>query len=170
MVGRHPIVVGALGGMTWGAVLRGWMRFISTHPEFSWSGTLFIVGASTLVGLVLGIAWWRWRAGGRGWWRLWGLATLPVFAGAGVVMLPSVLVGAVGIGRTHWPRGARLGLLGLAIGAQYAFFAGTAEGFPRGRLVPALVWYTVMIGIETWAFSTLFRSRVRVEAREGAMV
>ncbi len=156
----HPVVAGALGGMLWGAVLRLWMRFISQHPEFTWSGTLIVIGAATFAGLALGIAWWRRMAGGRGWWRLWGLAALPIFGGAGAVMLPSVLVGAVGFGRTAWHPVFRGSVVAVAIGAQFVLFALLDQGFPSGRLVPGLAWYTVMIGIEMWAFSVLFRPRV----------
>ena len=34
---------GLAGGLAWGVIPRLWMRFISTNPEFTWSGTLFIV-------------------------------------------------------------------------------------------------------------------------------
>ena len=85
-------VAGALLGAGWGAVARGFMRLLTTQPEFSWEGTLFIVGifvvAGALVGLVHGA-----RTGGRSpWWRLAGLPALLVFFGQGLVLLP----GAVG--------------------------------------------------------------------------
>ena len=33
-------------GAGWGVLARVWMRLITTDPEFSWAGTLMIVGLS----------------------------------------------------------------------------------------------------------------------------
>ena len=38
-------------GAGWGVLARVWLRMISTNPEFSWSGTLLIIGFSALAGL-----------------------------------------------------------------------------------------------------------------------
>src|ERR687898_224194 len=48
-----PVVLlgGLLGGVVWGIDARVWMRFISTDPEFTWSGTLFIVIGFGVAGL-----------------------------------------------------------------------------------------------------------------------
>lgn len=166
---RHPVIVGILGGAVWGAVLRAWMRFISTDPEFSWSGTLFIVGAAALAGLVVGVLWWRHLEGGSRWWKVLGLGALPVFGGAGVLMLPSALLGAAGLGRTVWPLPVRATLVAIALGGQYVLFGISGEPFPEGRIIPAIAWYTLMIGIQMWAMSVLFRPRVldqrEIEAR-----
>ncbi len=89
---------GAGIGLLWGVVLRLWMRFIAVTPEFSASGTGFILGASLIVGAALGWARYRRQAGGRGWWRLTMLSLLLLGAG-GAVMWPSVVLGAVAIGR-----------------------------------------------------------------------
>ena len=79
--------LGAVFGFTWGAVLRGWMRFITTNPEFSWSGTLMIVGVSAIAGAVLGLARHRRLSGGVGWWR-YSILALLLLGGAGSVMWP----------------------------------------------------------------------------------
>ena len=43
-MGKSKVVVAALtGGLALGVISRLWMRWISTDPEFSWSGTIFIV-------------------------------------------------------------------------------------------------------------------------------
>jgi hypothetical protein len=47
--------------------MRGWMRFISTNPDFPWVGTGFVLGASTIVGTMLGLAFLRRESGGGGW-------------------------------------------------------------------------------------------------------
>ena len=79
----HPVVTGALLGLSWGIAMRVWMRFITTDPEFTWSGTGYILGATTLAGLLLGLGWAR-RAKAKGnWWRLTGLSMLPLGVAAG---------------------------------------------------------------------------------------
>lgn len=46
---RVKVVAGYfLTGLAIGVIARFWMRWISTDPEFSWSGTIFIVGAFAL--------------------------------------------------------------------------------------------------------------------------
>ena len=96
------------------------MRLVSTDPEFTWSGTLFIVGVFAFAGLMQGVAL---AVRGRG-WRWW--AQLPVRAvaafsalllggGAGVVMLPSIVSGSLATARTDWPRALRIGLTAVAV-------------------------------------------------------
>ena len=98
-------------GAAWGVAARVWMRLVSESPEFSWAGTLFIVGGFAVAGLLLGLAYGVVGAGGSSWWRLLVLPTLVLFAGAGAPLLPAYLVGGWGIRR----RGAAgvVGVLGL---------------------------------------------------------
>ena len=86
------MLLGALCGAAWGVAARVWMRLISTTPEFTWSGTLSIIGASTVAGLGMGAVWalGRWRAIGV-------VAMLPLFPGLGMVMVPSVVLGALAL-------------------------------------------------------------------------
>ena len=55
---RHALLraalVGSGLGAAWGVAARAWMRLVSTSPEFSWSGTLMIVGLSAIFGLSSG--------------------------------------------------------------------------------------------------------------------
>ena len=100
---------GLLGGVMLGIVARWWMRLISTDPEFTWAGTIFIVGAFGLAGLAQG-----WAAATRraGWRRRWttvarfvaAVLTLPLFTGAGAIMLPTVVGGSLAFWRPtyHW--------------------------------------------------------------------
>ena len=48
-----PVVLvgGLAGGLAWGVFARVWMRFISTDPQFTWNGTLFIVIGFGVAGL-----------------------------------------------------------------------------------------------------------------------
>ncbi len=155
-LGQHPILTGMVLGFSWGVVIRLWMRYISTDPEFSWSGTGYIVGAATLVGTLLGVAVYR-RSLARGnWWRLNGLSVLTLGMAAGAVMIPTVLVGGLAIGRRRWPTWLRVSLLVLAFGVQVLFFAGANGDFPRGRFATGMAVYAVMLGLETWAASIPF--------------
>lgn len=156
------ILLGALFGLLWGIGMRGWMRFISTDPEFSWSGTLFIVGATTIAGMLTGLAYRRWQLGKGSWWRLLALSYLPLGAAAGSVMLPSFVVGGIALGRTKWPLLVRVGLGLIALVFQIVFFAGGVSDIRSGREVIALVIYAVFLGLETWAFSIMFRSRRQI--------
>ncbi len=45
------VLAGALAGFTWGVLIRLWMRLISTDPAFTWGGTLYILGAATILGV-----------------------------------------------------------------------------------------------------------------------
>ncbi len=107
----RPIVstlgIGVLGAFALGTVARGWMRLISEEPEFSWSGTLFIVIGFTIFGLgqsIVAVA--RSRVQAR--WkltsvRILGAVTmLPLFVGAGMLMFPTVIGGGLATARTDW--------------------------------------------------------------------
>ncbi len=153
----HPAVIGALLGISWGIAMRAWMRFISTDPGFTWSGTGYILGATTLAGLLLGLGWAR-RAKAKGnSWRLTGLSMLPLGAAAGGVMIPSVFLGALALGRRSWHLAVRGLLIVIAVGFQvFAFTGGPGDGFPPGKVIPALVIYAVLISLEALAFSIPF--------------
>ncbi len=100
------------------------MRLISTSPEFSWEGTLTIIGSAGLAGLCLGVVTGANRAGRSRWWRLAGLPVLLFFVSPGVVFAPAALFGGwslAGRGR-RWLRVTvgSLGLLG-SLWLAYAF-------------------------------------------------
>lgn len=82
-------------GLTLGIIARLWMRWISTDPEFSWSGSIYIVGAITIfVTTQSVVSVLRSRNLSRGKSRLVRaggiLLTLPIFAAAGGSMFPTV--------------------------------------------------------------------------------
>ena len=90
---------GFLLGVVWGVAARIWMRLLATSPEFSWAGTLFILTVAGLVGLALGVVYAARRRGASGWWRLFGLIVPALFAGAGLPLLPAVVLGGWGLRR-----------------------------------------------------------------------
>jgi len=153
------LLAGAVLGLAWGIGLRAWMRFISTDPEFTWAGTLFIVGATTIAGLATGLAYHRYRLN-RGWaWRFLALTYLPLGTAAGAVMLPSFVLGGIAWGRRTWSRWVRIPLALAAVGVQVAFVLDGFDDIRRGRTIPALLLYAGFLVLETKAFSLFFRPR-----------
>jgi hypothetical protein len=130
--GRWPAVVllaaGVGAGLVSGVVARAWMRVISTDPEFSWSGTMYIVIAFGLFGAASGVALLarRWRPGlGRVLGRIVGVVgVLPVFMGAGAMLFPTVLVGGMAVGQRTWPRWVRVVCGALAAAPIVAIWGG----------------------------------------------
>ncbi len=160
----HPVVAGAVLGTIWGVVMRLWMRYISTDPEFSWGGTIGIVVVSAFAGAMLGLARQRRARGGAGWWRLSMLALLPMGAG-GSVMWPAVVLGAIGLGRPR-PRWLRVALIAGAIATQVPVINEAAFENWRlgtGQAVAATLWYLPLLAVDMWAFSVAF-----APAMEGA--
>ena len=155
--GSMYVGAGAVLGLAWGILMRGWMRFISSNPEFSWSGTLFILGASVIVGSVLGVARRRHSAGGVGWWRMSILALMLLGAG-GALMWPSVITGGIAIGRPR-PRWLRVGFSAIAIAFQVtvirSVFDDNREMSDLAKAA-AIGWYAPLIAFEAWAFSVVF--------------
>ena len=153
----RPIRAGAVLGLVWGVVVRGWMRFISAEPEFSWSGTIFILAATMLAGAVLGLARLRQQRGGQGWWRLSLLIILGLGAG-GAVMWPTVIAWGIAFGRRRpWTVVASLAVVG-AVAQVPIVRESIVDDWRRGSAaaVVAVVVYIVMLAIEAWAFSVVF--------------
>lgn len=164
----HPVLAGAAAGLAWGIVARLWMRFISDHPEFSWSGTAFIVGAATIFGTAMGLAWLRRARGGRGWWRLLGLTVLLLGMGAGSLMIPTVLLGAVALGRP-WRRWITAVVLAIALVPQVLILGPDLGSMSVPRLMIALAAYLVLLWSEAAALSVVFRPlRERTRTNEPA--
>jgi hypothetical protein len=130
-----------VAGATLGVVARCWMRLISDDPEFSWGGTIFIVLAFTIAGTGQGVAWAVRRAGVRRRWSTTarvaaGVLTLPIFAGAGAMMLPTVFGASLAGARPDWPRAARLAAALVAIPVPIIIGANLVEsGITPGVLL-----------------------------------
>ncbi len=146
--------------VVWAAVLRVWMRFVSSNPEFSWGGTAAILAVGGVAGLGIGIARWRRQAGGRGWWRLSVFASLPVFAGPGLVMLPGALAGAAWIGRAR-PQRRWIGVAAAA-GLGFGAVAGLGSELPDDRWLPAGLWLGAMVAAAAHGGAAFFCRRTEV--------
>lgn len=132
------LALGLATGLGLGIVARSFMRLLAEDPEFTWSGTLFIVGLFTAFGVVQElVAAIRGRTS-----RLWitvpirvigGLSYLVLAAGAGVLLLPFLWLGGLAMWRTSWHRRVRAALAILASADMLAVlvFTLTDEGFDR---------------------------------------
>jgi hypothetical protein len=149
-------MTGILGGLLWGVAIRSWMRFISTDPEFTWSGTSFIVGAATLVGTSLGIAFALSRRSRAGWWRLLGLTAILLGAGAGAIMVPGTVVGGLAFGHWNWPKAVRLVLGTLAIAGTALLAIATSEEMSTVKTAAAIAIFASLHAIEMKAVGIVF--------------
>lgn len=129
--------IGILLGVAWGVASRGWMRLIAVHPDFTWTGTLAIVGFAGVAGLSLGLVHAaRLRRGSRA-WRGAALPSLLLFAGPGMVLLPAYVLGGWALASRR-----RLGLRFAAVVVPV--------------IVPVLLWRDLdaydRIVISPWVF------------------
>lgn len=96
---------------------------ISTDPEFTWNGTMFIVLGFTFWGTAQGVAT-AVRGATRRRWKVTVargvgfVCTLPLFFAAGAIMAPTVVGGSLARYRTDWVRWAR-GVLALVAVAPF---------------------------------------------------
>ena len=112
--------VGAGFGLLWGITVRIWMRLISTSPEFSASGTAFILVVSTIFGCCAGLTYVARRGGWARWSRnlcrgLVVLTFLPFGFGGGAPLMLTALLATIGLTQTGWPRWIRAIPLLLAV-------------------------------------------------------
>lgn len=114
----RTITLVLLGGAVLGIVARWWMRLLTDDPEFTWGGTVFIVLAFVVAGAGHSVARLARRRAGRRWSTvarvLGGVLTLPLFVGAGGMMLPTVLGAGLARWRTDWRRAPRVAAALLA--------------------------------------------------------
>ena len=88
---------GALTGLAWGLLARLFMRLLATTPEFTWDGTLAILGLSTLLGTGLGLVVGARQSGRSRWWRLAPVPGLVLFMSPGMVMVPGGVLVALAL-------------------------------------------------------------------------
>ncbi|MEP6650743.1 MAG: hypothetical protein ABJA74_12675 [Lapillicoccus sp.] len=91
--------LGFVLGVSWAVVGRVWMRLVSTEPSFTVLGTLMLLLMAGVVGLALGLVFAARRREGSGWWRVLYLLVPVLFAGAGLPLLPAVVLGGWGLRR-----------------------------------------------------------------------
>lgn len=107
--------IGALAGLAWGVVARGFMRLLAEEPAFTWSGTLAIVGIATAVGGLVMVVRTARLTGRSRWWRLLGLPFVLMFGGAGVTLVPGVVGVVMLADQRRWLRVPGAALVGLVV-------------------------------------------------------
>ena len=118
--GWKIILLAVFGGLVLGAIARLWMRWISTEPDFSWSGTIFIIQSFTIFATTQAVVYvLRRKVRTR---RLTSiirgggiLFSLPIFGGAGVVMLPTVALASIALWRKALNKWVRIALLTISL-------------------------------------------------------
>ena len=118
---KIKIILSALiKGFVLGVVARAWMRWISTDPGFTWSGSIFIVMAFVIFMLIQSLVrLLRQRFHGRRsvlLIRISGVVfSLPIFTAAGGIIFPSVALASVATWNTTLGKRTRGVLLLLAL-------------------------------------------------------
>ncbi len=149
------ILAALVKGFVLGVVARAWMRWISTEPDFSWSGSIFIVMVfmifmlnQSLVRLL------RQRFMGRRsvlLIRISGVVfSLPIFTAAGGMMFPSVALASVAKWNTALGKRIRGALLLLALIIPVTISRDIVSDFgwsfaTIGRILLFVSIYTVVI-------------------------
>ncbi len=149
-------------GAAWGVAARIWMRLISTEPEFSWSGTLLIIGFSALLGLGVGVVHAARRTGRSLWWTVAVVPGLILFMSPGMLLAPSFLLGGLARGA----RGRALRVVGLV---AVAGSIGLAIWVQLGDVtVTYVAGYSALALTLAWAGSLVWQRRVRPEIDDAA--
>jgi hypothetical protein len=157
------VLAGLVLGCTWGALIRLWMRLISTDPAFTWGGTLYIVIAATLVGLGVGSA-----ASGRRSRRRWVrrvtrvLGAIPLLflsVAAGSIMVASVLPATLAIFERRWWKPVRIVLALLSLVGLREVHHEIAKDFDTTKTVVAMVLYLALAAILIAGWGSVVGSR-----------
>lgn len=159
------IGLGVIGGCALGVVARAWMRLIAEDPEFTWSGTIFIVAGFTIFGFtqaIVAVA--RRRISRRSRLtivRTFGaVAMVPLFGAAGSFMLPTVLGCGLAVARTEWRTITRC--LWLLVAAGPVLFVGRDIVIGFGWSLHAFAGFTLMLAIYStiiWATRFTFSAQ-----------
>lgn len=153
-----PLVLcgGLLAGLAWGVFARVWMRFISTDPEFSWSGTLFIVVGFGIAGTAQAGAYLARR---RGLSRrpmtavrvVTTVGLLPLGMAAGGPLLPTILLAPLAITHRDWNRYVRSGIGILAVAPLLLSARPLLDELSIGRAVTGTLWFVAIYAGIVWA-------------------
>ncbi|MGH2640477.1 MAG: hypothetical protein ACRDGO_02125 [Actinomycetota bacterium] len=153
-----PVVLigGLLGGVVWGGHARVWMRFISSDPEFTWSGTVFIVIGFGVAGLGQAAGYLGRRAGLRRSrmtvLRLLTFASLvPLGAAAGAPVFPTVVLAPLAIAHTEWSSWMRVLVGVIALLPVLAIGAILFDDLSTLRAAAGFLWFLVVYAGIVWA-------------------
>lgn len=155
--GWKIILAAVLGGALLGITARLWMRWISTDPEFSWSGTIFIVLGfaifTTNQAIVFVLR--KKTKSRRATSIIRGagvLFSLPIFAAAGAIMFPTVALASIAVWQKRMDKKVRLALIAISLVIPIMQIWGFISDFgfnfvTLGRALLFVVIYSVVIYI-----------------------
>ncbi len=153
-----PLVLlgGLLAGLAWGIDARIWMRYVSTDPEFTWTGTLFIMIGFGVAGLAQSGAYLGRRAGLRRsrmtMLRVVTFASLvPLGMAAGGPMFPAIVLAPLAIAHTDWSRLMRLIVGVVALIPVAAVATILFDDLPTARAAAGFLWFLVVYAGIFWA-------------------
>ncbi len=144
------VAAGLFGGLALGIIARAWMRLISDDPQFTWSGTIFIVGGFTVFGVTQSMVAVARRRTRRRWTltivRVVGIiGMLPLFVGAGALMLPTVVAGGLAKARVEWNKIARW--ISLAVATVPVLIVGSGLVGSFGWSMHMIVGFLALIAL-----------------------
>lgn len=113
----RTFAVGFIAGLVWGLVARAFMRLLASSPEFTWSGTLAILGTASVVGGLVALVRLARRSGRSRWWRLLALPFVMLFGAAGALFLPGVVGVVMVLDRRRWLSVPGAGLVAVTLWA-----------------------------------------------------
>jgi hypothetical protein len=165
--------LGALAGAAWGVLARIWMRLISDDPEFSWAGTLTIIGAAALLGLGVGLVDAARRAGRSLWWTSAVVPGLILFLSPGMLLAPSFFIGSLAYAhRGRILRAVGWGAITLSIMGSALMVVLVPEPGSEttpGQAVVFVIGFALMAITLAWGGSHIWRRRTgRSEVRTGS--
>ena len=150
------LIAGLMGGLAWGAFARVWMRFISTDPQFTWNGTLFIVIGFGIAGLAQSGAYLGRRADLRR-PQMTALrfttfaCLLPLGMAAGGPAFPTIVLAPLAVTHVDWSPRARIAVGAVAL-LPVLFVARILSGdLPVLRTVIGFLWFLVIYAGIAWA-------------------
>jgi hypothetical protein len=150
------LIPGLVGGLAWGVFARVWMRFISTDPQFTWNGTLFIVIGFGIAGLAQSAAFLGRRANlRRRQMTALRVATfaslLPLGMAAGGPAFPIIVLAPLALTHIDWSRRTRVAVGAVAL-LPVLFVARILSGdLPVLRTVVGFMWFLVIYAGIVWA-------------------
>ena len=155
--------VGLALGLVWGVVARGFMRLLTTSPEFTWTGTMYIVGSAGLVGALVGVVRAQ-RLAGRSWWfRLLGLPLVLLFGAAGAIMAPGVAGVVMLADRRRWLAVPGAALVGVTL---WVTWQDVEQPVPLRQAAGVLVMIACLVVEGLAARELVRRWRPRVQPAE----
>lgn len=149
---------GLVLGAVWGVFLRVWMRLLVAYGEFTWAGTLLIIGSAACAGVGFALVRAARRSGRSPWWRAAALLAAPLvlFPQGVLALLPAAILGGWAVsGRTRrWGQILLLALTFAPLVVLVLIFEAEPTAMPLPLLLVVLATLMVLLAV---AGAELFR-------------